>query len=79
MIENYEFDTLSVNSINNIAFLIGVDSVNNHLDPATYQSNNPLSYQSPSMHWQMGITPESWSYLFIVLEGNVDIGCRGEC
>ena len=75
--DNYDFDTISVSSIDNIAFLIGVDSVNNHLNPATYQSNNPLSYQSPSMHWQMGITPESWSYLFIVLEGNVDIDNNG--
>ena len=76
-LDNYDFDTISVSSIENIAFLIGVDSVNNHLDPAIYQSNNPLSYQSPSMHWQMGISPESWSYLFIVLEGNVDIDNNG--
>ena len=28
--DNYDFDTISVSSIENIAFLIGVDSVNNH-------------------------------------------------
>ncbi|MEC8616743.1 MAG: MbnP family protein [Bacteroidota bacterium] len=62
------YDTL----INEFQCLIGVDSITNHIDPATYDGNNPLSYQTPSMHWQMGIDPQYWSYLFIVLEGYVD-------
>ena len=59
-------------TINEFQCLIGVDSITNHIDPATYESSNPLSYQTPSMHWQMGIDPQYWSYLFIVLEGYVD-------
>ncbi len=62
------YDTI----INEFQCLIGVDSITNHIDPATYESDNPLSYQTPSMHWQMGIDPQNWSYLFIVLEGYVD-------
>lgn len=52
--------------------LMGVDLITNHLDPAIYDSDNALSYQSPSMHWQMGSSAQNWSYLFIVLEGLVD-------
>jgi hypothetical protein len=65
--------------INNIdcEFLIGVDSVNNHQDPALYPSDDPLSYQTPSLHWQMGPDPIDWSYLFIVIEGVADLNSNG--
>lgn len=56
---------------------IGVDSITNHIDPATYTNNHPLSYQSPSMHWQMGADLQDWSYLFVVLEGYVDLNNNG--
>jgi|TARA_B110001452_G_scaffold252808_1_gene242967 hypothetical protein len=58
-------------------FQVGVDSVYNHLDPALYPSDEPLSYQTPSMHWQMGANPQDWSYLFIVIEGFADLDSNG--
>ena len=60
-----------------VEFQVGVDSISNHTDPAFYQSNNPLAYQSPSMHWQMGNSPQDWSYLFIVAEGIADLNSNG--
>lgn len=72
-----EFNTLNSGNVNDVDLLIGVDPITNHMDPAIYNSSNALSYQSPSMHWQMGTDPQSWSYLFIVLEGRVDIDGNG--
>ena len=60
-----------------IEFQVGVDSVSNHRDPAIYQSEEPLSYQTPSMHWQMGSNPMDWSYLFVVVEGLADLNSNG--
>ena len=69
----YNFGSIEDTSINTFQSLIGVDSITNHLDPALYNSSNPLSYQTPSMHWQMGTDPQNWSYLFLVMEGFVDM------
>lgn len=66
-----ELNTISVE------FQVGVDSVSNHTDPASYQSDEPLSYQTPSMHWQMGSNPMDWSYLFVVVEGFADLNSNG--
>ena len=66
-----ELNTISVE------FQVGVDSVSNHTDPASYQSDEPLSYQTPSMHWQMGSNPMDWSYLFVVVEGLADLNSNG--
>lgn len=70
---SYAFDTLQDGNYNELDVLIGIDAYTNHQDPAIYPSSNDLSYQSPSMHWQMGTSPQNWSYLFIVLEGYVDM------
>ena len=70
---DYDYGTINSTNIYYIDFILGVDSITNHLDPASYESANDLSYQTPSMHWQMGLSPSDWSYLFIVLEGKVDI------
>jgi hypothetical protein len=74
---NYDYGQISNTEISSIDITIGVDSITNHIDPANYQNNNDLSYQTPSMHWQMGINSSDWSYLFIVLEGKVDINEDG--
>ena len=66
-----ELNTISVE------FQVGVDSVSNHTDPASYQSDEPLSYQTPSMHWQMGSDTMDWSYLFVVVEGFADLNSNG--
>tara|TARA_B110000438_G_C15657200_1_gene582207 strand:+ start:12 stop:827 length:816 start_codon:yes stop_codon:yes gene_type:complete len=71
-ISTYNIGPIKPGAYLELDFLMGVDLVTNHLNPASYNSANPLSYQTPSMHWQMGISPENWSYLFIVLEGLVD-------
>jgi len=73
----YDFGGASTDLINTMDVIIGIDSITNHIDPANYSSSNPLAYQSPSMHWQMGTDPQNWSYLFIVLEGQVDIDGNG--
>jgi hypothetical protein len=73
----YDFGDAPTDLINTMDVIIGVDSITNHIDPANYPSSNSLSYQSPSMHWQMGTAPQNWSYLFIVLEGQVDIDGNG--
>ena len=54
----YDMGIIYDTTINEFQCLIGVDSITNHIDPATYESSNPLSYQTPSMHWQMGIDPQ---------------------
>ena len=74
---NYDYGQISNTEISSIDITIGVDSITNHIDPANYQNNNDLSYQTPSMHWQMGVYSSDWSYLFIVLEGKVDINGDG--
>lgn len=50
-----------------VSFNVGIDSVTNHLDPATYDATNPLAPQVPTMHW-------SWNsgYRFITVEGMYD-------
>jgi hypothetical protein len=74
---NYDYGQISNTEISSIDITIGVDSITNHIDPANYQNNNDLSYQTPSMHWQMGVNSSDWSYLFIVLEGKVDVNGDG--
>ena len=77
-IANYNIGYLEKDFENiSIEFQVGVDSISNHIDPAVYQSNHPLSYQSPSMHWQMGNSSQDWSYLFIVAEGIADLNSNG--
>ncbi|MBK8556942.1 MAG: T9SS type A sorting domain-containing protein [Lewinellaceae bacterium] len=53
-----------INSVEAITFSVGVDQAVNHLDPAAYPANNPLSPQNPSMHW-------GWTagYRFAAIEG----------
>jgi len=77
-ISNYVIGYLK-KELNNISveFQVGVDSISNHTDPASYQSDEPLSYQTPSMHWQMGSNPMDWSYLFVVVEGLADLNSNG--
>lgn len=69
----YSIGTLPAEShVHTMDLLIGVDSVANHSDPASYSSGHPLAYQSPSIHW-------NWNsgYIFIAIEGHVDIDGNG--
>ena len=63
----YEYGVIPSGTLYNMRWAIGVDSITNHADPNTYEASDPLSNQSPSMHW-------GWStgYIFCVLEGLVD-------
>ncbi len=56
--------SFAVTDVEGIRFSIGVDSPANNADPATYPSDHPLSFHTPSMHW-------GWSagYRFVALEG----------
>lgn len=69
----YPFVSLTNLELNSMKLRIGVDSITNHTDPGEKEINDPLSYQTPSMHWQMGLSPANWSYLFVVIEGQVDV------
>ena len=69
----FTFCSLTSLDLNSVDLRVGVDSITNHTDPGKKPSSNALSYQTPSMHWQMGIDSSDWSYLFIVIEGQVDI------
>ncbi len=59
-----DLGTPAVNSIEGVEFFIGVDSARNHDDPSLAPLTDPLSFQSPSMHW-------GWAsgYRFLLLEG----------
>ena len=47
--------------------MLGLDSATNHTDPTTFSASNPLSIQSPGIHWD-------WNsgYIFMKIEGQVD-------
>lgn len=67
-VENYPIGYLPEDSYTSFHFSVGVDSVANHADPATFPSASALSSNNPNhMHW-------GWNtgYIFIVLEGLVD-------
>ncbi|HNR21232.1 MAG TPA: hypothetical protein PKN75_15165 [Bacteroidia bacterium] len=65
--QEYELGEVPVGSYKGFKFLLGLDSTTNHSDPTTYSASNPLSIQSPSIHW-------SWNsgYIFMKIEGQVD-------
>ena len=65
--EEYDLGEADTGSYQGFTFDIGVDSANNHKDPATFPSDHPLYIQSPSMNW-------TWNpgYKFMVIEGQVD-------
>lgn len=71
-ITEYYLGTTNLSTISSIKFGLGIDEPNNHLDPATYPSGDPLAHQTPDMHW-------GWSagYKFVVLEGKVDNSGNG--
>lgn len=63
----YELGEVPVGSYMGFTFMLGLDSTTNHSDPTTYGATNPLSIQSPGIHW-------NWNsgYLFMKIEGQVD-------
>lgn len=50
-----------------LIFHVGVDSITNHSDPSVYELKDPLSAQTPSMHWGW-----SFGYIFLRIDGEVD-------
>jgi hypothetical protein len=64
---DYELGTITTGHKHMLMCSVGVDSLDNHADPALLRTDNPLSYQSPSMHW-------SWEsgYIFLRIDGQVD-------
>ncbi|MFN8166405.1 MAG: MbnP family protein [Bacteroidia bacterium] len=63
----YELGKVPVGNYKGFTFMMGLDSATNHTDPAIYSSGNPLSVQTPSIHWD-------WNsgYIFFKVEGKVD-------
>jgi len=69
-----ELGELKVGDLQEVKFNIGVDSVNNHADPALQPADSPLSADSPDIqHW-------NWTagYKFFLIEGAVDVNGDGE-
>ena len=64
---DYSLDSVPTGNYKGFKFVVGLDSATNHKDPTTYDASNPLSIQSPSIHW-------SWNsgYIFIKIEGKYD-------
>ncbi len=69
-----ELGNYNINEVEAIRFFIGVDSLNNHADPALFIDPHPLAPQFPSMHW-------GWSagYRFVALEGKSGPELNQEC
>lgn len=64
---DYTLDSVPVGNYKGFKFTVGLDSLTNHKDPTLYSASNPLSLQSPSIHW-------SWNsgYIFMKIEGKYD-------
>jgi hypothetical protein len=64
---DYSLDSVPVGNYKGFKFTVGLDSTTNHKDPTLYAASNPLSLQSPSIHW-------SWNsgYIFMKIEGKYD-------
>jgi hypothetical protein len=65
--EFYSAEKIATGNYTSIRFMIGLDSITNHFDPALYDASNPLSYQPNSMHWGW-----NFGYIFMKAEGNAD-------
>jgi hypothetical protein len=65
--EEYSLGMVPVGNYKGFKFLVGLDSATNHSDPSIYATSDPLSVQTPSIHW-------AWSsgYIFWKVEGKVD-------
>ncbi len=65
----YPLGDFEINTVENISFNIGIDSLTNHGDPSLFPAGHPLAPQNPSMHW-------GWAsgYRFAAIEGNSDSG-----
>ena len=58
-----------IQNVESLKFHVGIDSDNNHADPASWPADHPLAPQVPSMHW-------GWAagYRFVALEGGTTDG-----
>lgn len=66
--EHQEIGLIALGHYHDLTFNVGVDSVANHADPATWPSGHALSANNPDhSHW--GWDP---GYIFIMVEGLVD-------
>ncbi|HOZ82045.1 MAG TPA: hypothetical protein PLU85_07990 [Bacteroidia bacterium] len=65
--KEYSLGNVPVGKYKGFRFLMGLDSVTNHDDPAGYAASNPLSYQNPTIHW-------GWNngYIFMEFVGKFD-------
>jgi hypothetical protein len=70
--EEYELGEIPVGTYKSITFDVGVAAADNHSDPASKSSTDPLHTQSPSMNF--GTTD---GYVFADLEGMVDTSSAG--
>lgn len=69
---DYEIGQVTAGEKQVLAFNVGLDSTTNHVDPTTYDADDVLAPQNPTMHW-------NWDsgYQFIKIEGQVDTDADG--
>jgi len=61
---NVNLGNYDISELERISLYVGVDSLTNHSDPASWPAEHPLAPQFPTMHW-------GWAsgYKFVTLEG----------
>lgn len=71
--QDYVLADVPVGDYKGLKMIYGLDSVTNHLDPATFPAGHPLAIQSPGMHWD-------WNsgYIFSKIEGLCDTSLAGD-
>ena len=69
---DYTLGNIAIGSYKSISFDVGLVS-NNHDDPATHSGADPLSAQTPSMHF----ANDSLGYIFMAVEGLEDSSAGG--
>lgn len=70
--EEYAIGDFPAGDYTKLIFHVGIDSLTNHADPSQYNLGDPLSAQTPSMHWGW-----SFGYIFLRIDGEVDSDADG--
>jgi hypothetical protein len=71
--EDYIVGSIPVGNYKSITFNVGIPVTNNHDDPSAHGGGDPLSSQTPSMHFASNTD----GYIFMAFEGLVDSSVSG--
>jgi hypothetical protein len=67
-VEDYLVGSVPVGNYRTVAFDIGINASENHLDPAMYPATHALAPKTPSMHF----TSNTDGYMFVHIAGTMD-------